>query len=71
MAWEVPGQRRHRRPRAQACWANGIDTGDAKIQTLSGAGGDRIRVQVGDQPADVQTAVRETSPRPPASNSTT
>ena len=28
---------------------NGIDAGDAKIQTLRGSGGERLRVQVGDQ----------------------
>jgi preprotein translocase subunit SecF len=38
--------------------ADGIDTADAKIQSLSGAGGDRIRIQVGAQAADVQTKVR-------------
>jgi preprotein translocase subunit SecF len=38
--------------------ANGIDAGTAKIQTLSGAGGDRIRVQVGSQDIAVQTKVR-------------
>ena len=39
--------------------ANGIDPVDAKIQTLSGSSGERLRVQVGDQPAAVQTAVKE------------
>jgi preprotein translocase subunit SecF len=38
--------------------ADGINTTDAKIQSLSGAGGDRIRVQVGAQTTDVQTKVR-------------
>lgn len=38
---------------------NGIVLRDAKIQTISGPGGERIRVQVGDQPPDVQTAVSE------------
>jgi preprotein translocase subunit SecF len=38
--------------------ADGINTADAKIQSLSGAGGDRIRIQVGAQSADVQTKVR-------------
>jgi preprotein translocase subunit SecF len=38
--------------------ADGIDSGDAKIQSLSGAGGDRIRIQVGAQSPDVQTKVR-------------
>jgi preprotein translocase subunit SecF len=39
--------------------ANGIDPVDAKIQTLSGSSGERLRVQVGDQPSGVQTAVKE------------
>jgi preprotein translocase subunit SecF len=39
--------------------ANGISPVDAKIQTLSGSSGERLRVQVGDQPAAVQTAVKE------------
>ena len=39
--------------------ANGINPVDAKIQTLSGSSGERLRVQVGDQPAGVQTAVKE------------
>jgi preprotein translocase subunit SecF len=38
--------------------SDGIDSADAKIQSLSGAGGDRIRIQVGAQPGDVQTKVR-------------
>jgi preprotein translocase subunit SecF len=38
---------------------NGIALREAKIQTISGPGGDRIRVQVGDQPAAVQIAVSE------------
>jgi preprotein translocase subunit SecF len=38
--------------------ADGVDTADAKIQSLSGAGGERIRIQVGAQSADVQTKVR-------------
>ena len=39
--------------------ANGINPVDAKIQTLSGSSGERLRVQVGDQPAAVQTTVKE------------
>jgi preprotein translocase subunit SecF len=38
---------------------NGIDPRDAKIQTISGPGGERIRAQVGDQSQDVQRAVSE------------
>ena len=43
--------------------ANGIETANAKLQTLQGANGERIRVQVGDQTdatrAAVQTALAE------------
>ena len=37
---------------------NGINAVDAKIQTLSGTSGNRLRVQVGDQPEDVRQAVK-------------
>jgi preprotein translocase subunit SecF len=39
--------------------ANGIDPAAAKIQTLSGSSGERLRVQVDDQPDAVRTAVKE------------
>jgi preprotein translocase subunit SecF len=39
--------------------ANGIDTRSAKIQTLSGSSGERLRIQAGDQTAEVQTKVRD------------
>jgi len=39
--------------------ANGINTNDAKIQTLSGSSGDRLRVQTGDQPAATRIAVKD------------
>jgi preprotein translocase subunit SecF len=39
--------------------SNGIEARSAKIQTLSGPSGDRIRVQAGDQSADVQAKVRD------------
>ncbi|MGD9703610.1 MAG: protein translocase subunit SecF [Acidimicrobiia bacterium] len=38
---------------------NGIDERDAKIQELSGTDGVRLRVQTGDQPPEVETAVRD------------
>ena len=38
--------------------ANGVDTTNAKLQTLQGADGERIRVQVGDQTDAVRTAVQ-------------
>jgi preprotein translocase subunit SecF len=48
--------------------ANGINPVDAKIQTLSGSSGERLRVQVGDQPAAVQTAVKEAFAKATAAN---
>ncbi|MFM1837961.1 MAG: protein translocase subunit SecF [Ilumatobacteraceae bacterium] len=38
--------------------ANGIETANAKLQTLQGVEGERIRVQVGDQPDEVRVAVQ-------------
>jgi preprotein translocase subunit SecF len=58
IAWEAPtGQGLTTDDVEDVIDANGIPVGDAKIQTISGPGGDRIRVQVGDQPAEVQRAV--------------
>ena len=37
---------------------NGVDASAAKIQTLSGPSGERLRIQVDDQPDDVQAAVK-------------
>jgi preprotein translocase subunit SecF len=38
---------------------NGIASVEAKIQTLSGPDGDRLRVQVGDQPQETRLAVQQ------------
>ena len=38
---------------------NGIAATDAKIQVLNGPSGERLRIQVGDQPDDVRAAVKE------------
>ncbi len=38
---------------------NGIDVRSAKVQTLSGSDGSRLRVQVGDQPPDVQAKIKQ------------
>ncbi len=38
--------------------ANGIETSNAKIQTLQSADGERVRVQVGDQSDEVRAAVQ-------------
>ncbi len=39
--------------------ANGVETSNAKLQTLQGADGERIRVQVGDQSDEVRAAVQK------------
>ena len=39
--------------------ANGVETSNAKLQTLQGNDGERIRVQVGDQPDEVRAAVQK------------
>jgi preprotein translocase subunit SecF len=39
--------------------ASGVETANAKLQTLQGAGGERIRVQVGDQTDAVRAAVQK------------
>jgi len=59
VAWEVTAERVTRPDVESILEDNGIAAGDAKIQTLSSASGERIRVQVGAQPSDVQTAVRQ------------
>jgi preprotein translocase subunit SecF len=59
VAWEMPAANGVTTDTVRGVLsADGIDTADAKIQSLSGAGGDRIRIQVGAQPGDVQTKVR-------------
>src|SRR6516225_10012013 len=47
VAWELPAKNGVTVDDVKAVLdADGINSGDAKIQTLSGAGGDRIRIQV-------------------------
>jgi preprotein translocase subunit SecF len=59
VAWEMPASNGVTTATVRdVLAADGIDTADAKIQSLSGAGGDRIRIQVGAQSSDVQTKVR-------------
>jgi preprotein translocase subunit SecF len=59
VAWEMPASNGVTTQTVRdVLAADGIDTADAKIQSLSGAGGDRIRIQVGAQASDVQTKVR-------------
>jgi preprotein translocase subunit SecF len=59
VAWELPASNGMNVSEAKSILqADGIDVGDAKVQSLSGAGGDRIRIQVGAQTNDVQTKIR-------------
>ncbi len=59
VAWEMPAANGVTVDNVKDVLAtNGISDADAKIQSLSGAGGDRIRIQVGAQATDVQTKVR-------------
>lgn len=59
VAWEMPAANGVTVDNVKTVLAaNGISDTDAKIQSLSGAGGDRIRIQVGAQATDVQTKVR-------------
>jgi preprotein translocase subunit SecF len=58
VAWVVPAANGMNTDAARSVLAaDGINVGDAKIQTLAG-GTSRIRIQVGAQAADVQTKVR-------------
>ncbi len=59
VAWEFTAGPVTTDQAAQVLADNGIDVRAAKIQTLSGSGGDRLRVQVGDQPTDVQIRIKE------------
>jgi preprotein translocase subunit SecF len=58
VAWEVPSSTVSVGDVEDVLSARGIDVSSAKVQELTGAGGRRIRVQVGDQPADTVAAVR-------------
>jgi preprotein translocase subunit SecF len=64
VAWEVPTQSAtgsFDEDDAQAVLSSNAITDDAKLQTLSSTGGtdERLRIQVGDQPPEVQSAVRQ------------
>ena len=58
VAWEVPAASLTIDDVSKVLEDNKLDVTTAKIQELSGADGRRIRAQVGDQPADVRTAVQ-------------
>ena len=58
VAWEVPSASVSTGDVEDVLAARGIDVAGAKVQELTGAGGRRIRAQVGDQPAETVAAVR-------------
>lgn len=58
VAWEVPAGQVTADTVRDVLEANGIAADSAKIQTLTSDSGSRLRVQVGDQPADVVQAVQ-------------
>jgi preprotein translocase subunit SecF len=57
VAWEVPAAGITIDEAEGVLSDNGIDVADAKIQTLGTGSDQRLRIQVGEQPADVQAAV--------------
>jgi preprotein translocase subunit SecF len=59
VAWEVPAKTLTIDDAKAVLEENGIDPDQAKVQTLSGSDGDRLRIQVGDQPEDVASKVQE------------
>ncbi|MEK0415624.1 MAG: putative protein-export rane protein SecF [Actinomycetota bacterium] len=60
VAWEAPASANFGEAEAREVLdANGIDTATAKVQILAGTEGERVRVQVGDQPDDVRKTVQE------------
>jgi preprotein translocase subunit SecF len=59
VAWEVSASSISQADVEDILEDNGVAAADAKIQTLSSASGDRLRIQVGTEPAEVQTAVRQ------------
>jgi len=58
VAWEVPATSIKIEDVTAILEANRVDTADAKIQSLNGSDGSRIRVQVAEQTAEVKSAVQ-------------
>ena len=59
VAWEVPAKHLTIDDAKAVLEDNGINADIAKIQTLSGSDGDRLRIQVGDQKEEVSKKVQE------------
>jgi len=59
VAWQVPASESFGIDEARAVVDdNGVETSNAKIQTLTSGSGEFIRIQVGDQPIEVREAVQ-------------
>jgi preprotein translocase subunit SecF len=58
VAWEVPAASLTVTDVTEILEANGVDTADAKIQSLNGSDGPRIRVQVAEQSDATKSAVQ-------------
>jgi preprotein translocase subunit SecF len=58
VAWEVPAASLTVADVTEILEANGVDTADAKIQSLNGSDGPRIRVQVAEQSDATKSAVQ-------------
>ena len=60
VAWEAPAKSGLSLSSARTILSdNGLKPGDAKLQTLRGTNGERIRIQVGDEPTEVKDNVRK------------
>jgi preprotein translocase subunit SecF len=59
VAWEVPAQSVTVDQAKAVLDANGIDSSDAKVQTLTSDSGTRLRIQVGDQTPEVVATVQQ------------
>jgi preprotein translocase subunit SecF len=59
VVWEVPSGQMTVEDARGVLDANGLDGSSAKVQTLSGGGEDRIRVQVADQTDQIRIDVRQ------------
>ncbi|MUH44699.1 MAG: protein translocase subunit SecF, partial [Actinobacteria bacterium] len=58
VAWEVPAASITIEDVTAILETNKVDTADAKIQSLNGSDGSRIRVQVAEQTPEVKSAVQ-------------
>jgi preprotein translocase subunit SecF len=59
VSWEFPANGVSSEQAQSILGDHGVSVQDAKIQTVSGTEGDSLRIQTGDQPTNVQNAVRD------------